>query len=157
MSPLIQILHKCKNQNYLITTTIIDEFSLHYKDTQFLSIIGAMSLSIMILLSVPIVVLSMFIISILMILELFITKILLLFGNTGIPGWNLQHVLRSCISAIKNIPSRMRQLRKKTIIEDEDESLNPEYSEMPWGLDEVSKYNRGITSEEQLENIRKKL
>jgi hypothetical protein len=31
------------------------------------------------------------------------------------------------------------------------------YSEMPGGLDEVTKYNRGITSDEQLENIRKKI
>jgi hypothetical protein len=28
---------------------------------------------------------------------------------------------------------------------------------MPGGLDEVTKYNRGITSDEQLENIRKKI
>jgi len=28
---------------------------------------------------------------------------------------------------------------------------------MPGGLDEVAKYNRGITSDEQLENIRKKI
>jgi len=75
------------------------------------------------------------------------------------PGWNAQYILCRWGDAVKNIPLTYRKWRNSAWRKDEDlhQDSTYLYSEMPGGLDEVAKYNRGITSDEQLENIRKKI
>jgi hypothetical protein len=153
MQSLKQILYKCKTQNHSIISIIVDNFKTHLSTTKsspFLSSIGIMTLSILILLSVVTISILMYIIGVLMILELLITRTISLFSNSGIPGWNIQYLITRSVNKIKNV-----SLRKKPDTNVEDEEMNSYYSEMPWGIEEVAKYNRGITSEEQLENIRK--
>ena len=159
MNSLSQVLYKCKNQNFLITTAMVENFETHLsnnKNSPFLSSIGIMILSIFLFLSTIILSITMYIISVLMLLESLTMKIILLFSNTGIPGFNIQYIINWSVNNLKNMPKNIKLRKKQHIVED-DETVDPYYSEMPWGLDEVAKYSHGITSDEQLENIRKKI
>jgi hypothetical protein len=99
-----------------------------------------------------------FISSLLLLIEMTLTKLLELFSNTGMPGWNVQYILCQWADAVKNIPLMLKKWRNSVWKEDGDSLPDSTlaYSEMPGELDKNLKtIPRGIQSEEQLEKIRK--
>lgn len=144
-----------------ISTTMENFKSLlvSYQSYPLKSSLAIMLLSVILFISITFWMLVTFVSSVLLLIETIFVKSLGVFGHTGVPGWNIQYTLRQCMDAVNDIPATYKKWRQTELAEDND--LHPDftshYSEMPGGLDEVSKYNRGIVTEEQFENIRKKV
>ena len=148
--------------NSSIISTIMITFKsllVAHQNYPFRASLGMMLLSLTLLMSIIFWMLVTFTLSLLFLIETMLMKLLGLFSNTGMPGWNAQYILCRWGDAVKNIPLTYRKWRNSAWRKDGDlhQDSTYLYSEMPGGLEEVAKYNSGIVSEEQLENIRKKL
>lgn len=137
----------------IITSTIIEFKSLldTYKVFPIWASLGMMLLSMILVISIPILALSMFVLSLLFLAEVIVISLIGMVSNAGLPGWNAQYILQ----LFTNIPSILKKWRKA----DEDSMLGSAflYSEMPGGLDEVIKSQKGIQTKEQFDSIRKEL
>lgn len=155
-------LNKIFTANSSVISTIMTNFKSlldSHQSYPLKSSLVMMLLSLILFISITFWMLVTFVSSFLLLIEAIFMKSLGMFSHTGIPGWNIHYTLSRWLKVMNDIPATYKKWRKSELTEDSD--LHPDftshYSEMPGGLDEVSKYNRGIVTEEQFENVRKKV
>src|SRR5210317_94923 len=151
---------------YTMTSTTISttmtEFSSLLAARQsypFRASLGMMLLSLMLLVSIPVLMAAICTLSLLLLIRVTLMKLLELFSSTGMPGWNVQFILCRWADAVKNIPSMFKKSQTSVCNEDGDSAQDStyRYSGMPGGLSEedLDLLRGKKITEEQANKIRK--
>lgn len=161
MLQLKQTLHN----TYTMTSTIISTIATELQslsavppNSVLAERLGKMLLSLALLISISVLLTVTFTLNLLLLLKVILMKLLELFSNTGIPGWNVQSILCRWADAVKNIPSMLKRSQKPVCNEDGDslQDSTSHYSEMPGELKKnIDSIPKGIKSEAEFEKIRR--
>ena len=138
MLHLKQILHN-------LYTTISTTISTIATDLRSLGVVpqnlvsqenlGRLLLSLMLLVSIAVLMVANFILSLLWLLMTTLTKLQKLWTLTEVPGWNVRYILCRWADAVKNTPSTLKTWQKRVWKEDGDSRQDStyHYSEMRGG------------------------
>ena len=162
MLQLKQTLHNTYTTTSTIISTIVTELqsrSVVPPNSVLAEKLGKMLLSLMLLVSTSVLLTATFTLNLLLLLKAILMKLLGLFSNTGMPGYNAQYTLCRWVDAVKNIPSMLKKSQKPAWSEDGD--LHQDYtyhsSEMPGGLEENEQLRKAMQAPINYEKIRKEL
>jgi|TARA_R110001606_G_scaffold7787_4_gene34091 hypothetical protein len=123
-----------------------------HQTNPFQASIGIIILSLMLLISINTWIAITFIAGIFLLTEAILLRILGIFSFQGIPGLNIVYVLQTWANATKRIPAMFKKNDTDEVSSQDTTFL---YSEMPGGLSEVIKSQKGIQTNEQFDKIRK--
>jgi hypothetical protein len=116
-----------------------------------------MLLSLALLMSTSVLLIVTFTLNLLLLLKVILMKLLGLFSNTGMPGWNVQYTLCRWADAVKNTPSMLKKSQKPAWSEDGDllQDSTSAYSEMPGELKENEQLRKAMQAPIDQDKIRK--
>jgi len=162
MSQLKQILHNLYMKSSSIISIITKEFDSLLavrQSSPFQASLSILLLSLTLLISIPVLLVAISTLSLLWLMKMMLMKLLGLFSDTGMPGYNVRSILCQWADAVKNIPLMWKKSQTSAWNEDGDSPQDYTFhsSEMPGELKENEQLRRAMEAPIDYEKLRRQL